>query len=117
MHILARGYLHNDLKGNNVVIEGVKNNPVIFYFVKSCQIVKAKLRKPRLDIDKAIRKYLHIAPEIPRGDKQSTSSDVFSFGVLIARIFKEAKSEIPTVLKEITQRCQSSNPRKRPEPC
>lgn len=114
MHIHARGYLHNDLKANNVVIDGAKNNPVIIDFGKSCQIVKAKLRKPRLDIDKAMRKYPHIAPEIHRGAKQSTSSDVFSFGVLIVRLFKEAKSEIPQVLKEIAQRCQSSNPRKRP---
>lgn len=84
-----------------MVIDGAKNNPVIIDFGKSCQIVKAKLRKPRLDIDKAMRKYPHIAPEIHRGAKQSTSSDVFSFGVLIVRLFKEAKSEIPQVLKEI----------------
>lgn len=114
MHIHARGYLHNDLKANNVVIDEAKNNRVIIDLGKSCQIVKAKLRKPRLDIDKVIRKYPHIAPEIHRGAKQSTSSDVFSFGVLIARFFEEAKSEILQVLKEIAQRCQSSNPRKRP---
>ena len=41
MHIHAS--LHNDLKANNVVIDGAKNNPVNMDFGKSCQIVKAKL--------------------------------------------------------------------------
>ena len=55
MDIHARGYLHNDLKGNNVVYDGAKN-PVIIDLGKSCQIVKAELCKPRLAIDKAIKK-------------------------------------------------------------
>ena len=54
MHIHAQGFLHNNLKANNVVIDGAKNNPVIIDFGKSRQIVKAKLRKLRLSSDKAI---------------------------------------------------------------
>ena len=54
MHIHAQGFLHNNLKANNVVIDRAKNNPVIIDFGKSRQIVKAKLRKLRLSSDKAI---------------------------------------------------------------
>ena len=32
----------------------------------------------------------------------------------MAHLFKETKAEIPQVLKEIAQKCQSLNPRKRP---
>lgn len=51
MHIHARGFLHNNLKANNVVIDGA----VIIDFGKSCQIVKARLRKPKVNIEKAMK--------------------------------------------------------------
>ena len=111
IHLHKNGYLHNDLKGNNVVLDG--DAPVIIDFGKSCQIAKAKLRKPKLDVDKAIARYPHIAPEIHRGEKQTTSSDVYSFGAMIARVLKDGKFEIPT-LKQASRKCLSSNPRKRP---
>ncbi|CAH3183930.1 unnamed protein product [Porites evermanni] len=44
MFILERGFLHNDLKSNNVVIDGSQNKLVIIDFGKSCKIVKASLR-------------------------------------------------------------------------
>lgn len=115
MHIHARGSLHNDLKANNVVIDGAENKPVIIDFGKSCKIVKARLRKPKVKIKKAMKKFPHIAPEIHRGEKHSVVSDVFSFGFLVLRLFKEAKLEIPPALKEIAKKCQSSNPGKRPK--
>ena len=114
-HIHARGFLHNDLKGNNVVIDGAENKPVVIDFGKSCKIVKAKLQKPKVNVDRAIKKYPHIAPEIHRGQKQSIASDVFSFGVLITRLFREAKLEIPPALNEIAMKCQCLNPGKRPK--
>ena len=77
MHIHARGSLHNDLKANNVVIDGAENKPVIIDFGKSCKIVKARLRKPKVNIKKATKKFPHIAPEIHCGEKHSVASDVF----------------------------------------
>ena len=115
MHIHARGFLHNDLKSNNVVIDGAENKPVIIDFGKSCKIAKARLRKPKVNIEKALKKFPHIAPEIHRDEKQSVASDVFSFGFLVLRLFKEAKLEIPPALKEMAKKCQSSNPGKRPK--
>ena len=69
MFIHERGFLHNDLKSNNVVIDGSENKPVIIDFGKSCKIVKARLRKPKVNIDKSMNKFPHIAPEIHRGER------------------------------------------------
>ena len=50
MFIHETGFLHNDLKSNNVVIDGSENKPVIIDSGKSCKIVKARLRKPKVNI-------------------------------------------------------------------
>ena len=48
MFIRERGFLHNDLKSYHVVIDGSENKPVIIDFGKSCENVKARLRKPKV---------------------------------------------------------------------
>ena len=94
--IHERGFLHNDLKSNNVVIDGSETKPVIIDFGESCKIVKARLRKPKVNIEKSMKKFPHIAPEI--------------LGYLVTRLFEDAKLEIPPVLKEVAKKCQSSIP-------
>ena len=50
-HIHSKGYLHNDLKANNVVLEvryGMQVNPVIIDFGKSTKINSLKLKKKTL---------------------------------------------------------------------
>ena len=111
MLIHERGFLHNDLKSNNVVIDGSENKHVIIDFGKSCKIVKARLRKPKVNIEKSMNKFPHIALGMQRG----VASDVFSFGYLVTRLFKDAKLEIPPVLKEVAKKCQRSIPGKRPK--
>ena len=110
MFIHERGFLHNDLKSNNVVIDGSETKPVIIDFGESCKIVKARLRKPKVNIEKSMKKFPHIAPEIHGGERQSIASDAFSFGYLVTRLFEDAKLEIPPVLKEVAKKCQSSIP-------
>ena len=92
----------------------VKETPLIIDFGKSCQIAKARLRKPKLDVGKAIAHCPLIAPEIHRGEKQMTSSHVYSFGAMVAHALKDGKFEIP-VLKQASRKCLSSNPAKRPK--
>ena len=111
--IHERGFLHNDLKSNNVVIDGSENKPVIIDFGKSCKIVKARLRKPKVNIEKSMNKFPHIAPEIH--ERETIASDVFSFGYLVTRSFKDAKLEIPPVLREVAKKWQRSIPEKRPK--
>ena len=70
MFIQERGFLHNGLKSNNVM-DGSENKPAIVEFGKSCKIVKARLRKPKVNIEKTMNKFPHIAPEMHRGERQS----------------------------------------------
>lgn len=112
-HLHSRGYLHNDLKGNNVVLDGEKHRPIIIDFGKSVKISKAKLRKPKLNVKKATKRYPHIAPELHRGERQSTASDVYSFGALINRVLEKGKFEMHA-LQKIAKACLSTNPGKRP---
>ena len=93
----------------------LENKPVIIDFGKSCKIVKARLRKPKVNIEKSMNKFPHIAPEIHRGERHSIANDVFSFGYLVTPLFKDAKLEIPPVLKEVAKKCQRSIPGKRPK--
>ena len=58
---------------NNVVMDGSENKPVIIDFGKSCKIGKARLRKPKVNIEKSMNKFPHIAPEILCGERQSTA--------------------------------------------
>ena len=114
MFVHNRGYLHNDLKGNNVVLEGSDLCPVVIDFGKSRKIKKAKFLKPKLNPKEASRLYPHIAPELHRGERQTTSSDVYSFGALISRALKVGKFDIPA-LKNIAKKCLATNPKKRPK--
>jgi len=45
-----KGYLHNDLKGNNVVLDRANHNPVLIDFGKSKRILQARLLKPKVNI-------------------------------------------------------------------
>ena len=110
----TKGYLHNDLKGNNVVLDGANLNPIIIDFGKSRKISKTRLLKPKVDIKKASERYPHIAPELHRGERQSIASDVYSFGALINRVLKDGKFDVPA-LKSAAKSCLSASPGKRPE--
>ena len=70
--------------------------------------------KPKVNIKDAAKKYPHLAPEIQRGDRQSTASDVYSFGVLAVNVLQDGKFVNPA-LKSTAKRCPSSNPRKCPK--
>lgn len=111
--IHSQGYLHNDLKGNNVLLSGPDKRPVIIDFGKSVEIAKARLTKPKVNFDKARERYPHVAPELHRGARPNTSSDVFSFGAMVLRILKKGKFQIPSVQK-IAEECVSTSPKKRP---
>ena len=110
----TKGYLHNDLQGNNVVLDGANHNPIIIDFGKSRKISKTRLLKPKVNIKEVSKRYPHIAPELHRGDRQFTASDVYSFGALVHRVLKDGKFNVPA-LKRVAKNCLSTYPGKRPE--
>ena len=75
-HIHALEIVHNDLKSNNVIIqqEGEGYRPVIIDFGKSEQIKNLKAHRRSAD---------YLAPEVREGKKQSTASDIYSFGRML----------------------------------
>ena len=86
------GFLHNDLKANNVVLDKSERktyNPVIIDFGKSLPMTG--LQGPKNLTKERQVKYMeafpHIAPEIVTGLRgQSVKSDTFSFGKLAERL-------------------------------
>ena len=57
MFMHMKGYLHNDLKGNEVILEGASHMATVIDFAKSKQITKAKLTKPKVSIADAAKRY------------------------------------------------------------
>jgi len=106
-HVHSCGYLHNDIKTDNVVI--YENNchfiPVLVDFGKSCKrengIVKHLKPEEQIIYQK---RYKHIAPEIVDGShKQSIYSDIYSFGYLVCHIFTtlcQTSPKLKTIVKE-----------------
>lgn len=77
-YIHGKGFLHNDLKSNNVLLEAKKDGfrPIIIDFGKSGPIEKEKGYKRSYGAE-------YIAPEVKKGHKQSCASDVCSFGKML----------------------------------
>ena len=94
-HIHGKGFLHNDLKANNVVLEKREDgyNAVIIDFGKSSKIDEPKKRKKlsRADQKAFSQSYPHIAPEIVSGTRsQTVASDVYSLAQMIQVVCKKS---------------------------
>ena len=113
-HIHSRGYLHNDLKANNVVLEmryGSRYNPVIIDFEKSTRINAENqrnvcLRQTRECTDKHTLTSLR---------KSLTASDVYSFANLIEFVRLKAELNLGTQRVLLKNLGLSEMPDKRPK--
>ena len=80
--IHTKGYLHNDLKTNNVLLE-IRNDgfrPIIIDFGKSRPITKS-VQSGQHRLSSAD----YIAPEVRNGLKETTASDVYSLSKMLDR--------------------------------
>ncbi|KAJ7380875.1 hypothetical protein OS493_004458 [Desmophyllum pertusum] len=82
----SKGFLHNDLKGDNVLLERRDShfNPVIIDFRKSTRIGEARNQRRFRSTEKQRKyrqKYPHVAPEIVTG------TGVRSIAIFIPVIF------------------------------
>ncbi|XP_031553462.1 probable serine/threonine-protein kinase DDB_G0280717 [Actinia tenebrosa] len=97
-HIHSVGFLHNDLKSNNVLLDkrGTVLTPVIIDFGKS-RPISNPMGPKTLSLEEQVRykkKYPHIAPEIVEGRAgQSVASDIFSFAKIVEQIYLKCKFE------------------------
>lgn len=76
-YIHEKGYLHCDLKSNNVLISNQKG--YLIDFGKVCQVRNPHIKKYKTT-------YPHIAPEVLNGKPVSKASDIFSLGKIIKTI-------------------------------
>jgi len=118
-YVHACGYIHNDIKSNNVVLEKFNSNsqdevlynPVVIDF--GCS-VKESLAKP--PIPKAVHlqranKDSYIAPELLTGSRPpSCSSDVYSFAKMVVFVSSRCPFEVPSLISQ----CLLKNPDERP---
>jgi serine/threonine protein kinase len=108
-HIHACGYIHNDIKTDNVVLYKSGDTtfiPVVVDFGKSCKREEGITKRMSLEEQSEYRKkYKHIAPEIVDGShKQSMYSDIYSFGYLVYNIYTYLCKD-SAVLHSIVNQC------------
>ena len=101
-HMHSKGYLHCDLKTNNVLV--LKKRGFVIDFGKVCLTTKPTANK-------YTKFYHYIAPEVLRGKPVSSSSDVFSLGVIIATIGKSLGNKSMSL---VGQQCKDTKPHVRP---
>ena len=80
-YIHSKGYLHNDLKSNNVLLERRNDSfrPVIIDFGKSKPIEKERQSSK----NSKLRAADYIAPEVRNDFKETAASDVYSLGKML----------------------------------
>ena len=78
--------LHNDIKPNNIVVEHGRNAsvliPILIDFGKACAIHDARV----MSQERSLSKFPFMAPELNKGERQSTRSDIFSLGYTLRRV-------------------------------
>ena len=113
-YVHKKELLHNDIKGDNVVIaKQIHFQPVLIDFGKCRKVKDAKLyRLNKEEQHIYTNRYWHIAPELIRGTHtQSFASDVFSLGVMLNTLFSAHKFK---KLKDLSKELINSNPIERP---
>ena len=101
-HIHFKGFLHCDLKSNNVLVN--KKRGFIIDFGKACDSSFPTTKRYNVC-------YPHIAPEVLHGSPCSKPSDIFSLGKIIFKV--GVKHNIP-LLVSTAQKCLDANPIRRP---
>ena len=103
-----KSILHNDIKGNNVVIDkrGAEVSSILIDLGKGCYIKDAKSYHLSSDARrrKHVKQYPHIAPDLIDGHcNQSKKSDVYSLGRIVKQV-NDCHLKIPA-LESLSSLC------------
>ena len=97
-----KGYLHCDLKTDNVLVSKRKGYLIDFGKVREMAHPTAKKYKVL---------HGHIAPEVLKGSHVNSASDVYSLGIIFKTIAKEINSK---VLSQLGKTATNIDPKQRP---
>ena len=119
-HVHTKGYLHNDLKANNVVLEDKSRhfNPVIIDFGKSTKIDAPMKKKSMTKAEQKLyqQSLPHIAPEIVNGTRtQTIASDVYSFAKLVQFLCDKEALNLGAESEILKNLALSEDPEARPQ--
>jgi len=112
-HVHRCGYIHNDLKSNNVVLETREGrpSPVLIDFGKSVLATRAKTPAAKLAHIREQYKNSYIAPELVDGKgKPSVTTDVYSLAFLIKCVYKFLKLEVNATVRDAIENAAESRP-------
>ena len=118
-HIHQCGYLHGDIKSNNILIVKQNSNllPKIIDFGKSCKISSPSysciIVANENDYKNARLKYPHMAKELLFGEPRSIQTDAFAYGVLLKEVLT-ALNKTNTEFDVLLERVLSDSPENRP---
>ncbi|XP_063611224.1 sperm motility kinase 2B-like [Penaeus indicus] len=100
-----RGYIHNDLMDDNVVVDAATGRVSIIDFGNAC--------RPGRDVGYSASSNDNLAPDNLGGGPSTVASDVFSVGYLLGQILGEM-ARPPGTLGRLAREMQSADPRRRP---
>ena len=104
-HVHSKGYLHNDIKSNNIILEKKEEDsyvPYLIYFGKSHLINTEPQNAGR-------QKRPYLAPEVCNGELQSTASDIYSVGYMLRSTFRQLQKENFKNVAEIVEKSTCKN--------
>ncbi|XP_045586997.2 proto-oncogene tyrosine-protein kinase LCK-like [Procambarus clarkii] len=109
LQIHKAGIVHNDLKSDNIMVEGSPANPEvsIIDFGLACR------NNEYIDIKGGPDVAPIYAPEVLRHECSTFAADVFSYGVLMLQILKMMPMQFP-LLEQICKEAVHPNPKRRP---
>ena len=120
-HVHSMGYLHNDIKANNVVLEKTPTtseksySPVLIDFGKSTKAAASSMTsrtsgRKRIAPEHSLKSYL--APEVIKERLYSAASDVYSLGKMLKAVSKMVGfySRVRSLVKEATAERPSLRP-------
>lgn len=93
-HVHCRGYLHNDIKANNVVLERPsatdKYSPVLIDFGKSTKAAAVLVSDHGKKRSTPGQEKSYLAPEVSKERLYSVASDVYSLGKMLKAVATKA---------------------------
>nr|XP_045605958.1 serine/threonine-protein kinase atg1-like [Procambarus clarkii] len=109
LEIHEAGFVHNDIKSNNIMVEGPPQNPEVsiidFGFACANNVnvfIEADPECPAA-----------YAPEVLRQECSTYASDVYSYGVLMQEILQASPAQQPS-LEQVFREATHPNPKRRP---